>query len=717
MPTPPASASSTRASPTCPSVAEAEAAAALRPVPAARHRPLLPGRRDGRAAQGPAGAGARLRRGGRPPRRRRPRPGRPAGLGRGGARPRPSRRRRPGTRIVRTGWLDAASTWPRCCRGPAVLAYPSLYEGFGFPPLQAMRAGVPVVATRAGSLPEVLGDGALLVEPGDHDGARRRRSTRAWATRRCGAGSSRPARPGSARYSWERCGDGPRGALPRRGGGGRWLSRRTRRCSSPSSSSGAGCPAASAPTPAGCSAVWPQLAEEGEAVEVTLLASRAPRRRGRRPAGRLRAAGADVAAAGPAPDAGLGPRLVHAPRGFDVVHSVSLAAPLPAARQRGAAGASRCTTWPGAAIPRPPRRAGRAGTRRRCVGPEQSRRALVVPSRLVAADLVAFGRRRRAGSRSCRAAPTTCPRPTPAAADALLAAAGRRGRVPPHRGHARAAQEPRPARAGLRAGCAPRCPAVAAGGRRADRVGRPSRACRRTPTACRLHRRRARRRPGRALPARPGLRLRAADRGLRAAAARGHAGSAPRRWWPTRCRACTTSARRSPAPARIVDPLDVDDIAGRPRRRADRRRRCGPTCRARGAAYASARTWRGAARAHLDALAVAAMTATARPRRSTSRPSRRGPAARATTPWRWPAASPARDDVDLTLVARRGDEAALARRWPPAPRSAARSRRRGRAGWPSSRSGLGSVLRSARGAGPPRAALHHAGAVARARAP
>jgi len=33
-----------------------------------------------------------------------------------------------------------------------------------------MQAGVPVVATRAGSLPEVLGDGALLVDPGDHDG-------------------------------------------------------------------------------------------------------------------------------------------------------------------------------------------------------------------------------------------------------------------------------------------------------------------------------------------------------------------------------------------------------------------------------------------------------------------------------------------------------------------------------------------------------------------
>ncbi len=48
-----------------------------------------------------------------------------------------------------------------------VLVYPSLYEGFGFPPLEAMSVGIPVVATSAGSLPEVLGGGALLAAVGD----------------------------------------------------------------------------------------------------------------------------------------------------------------------------------------------------------------------------------------------------------------------------------------------------------------------------------------------------------------------------------------------------------------------------------------------------------------------------------------------------------------------------------------------------------------------
>jgi glycosyltransferase involved in cell wall biosynthesis len=50
-----------------------------------------------------------------------------------------------------------------------VFAYPSLYEGFGIPPLEAMACATPVVASNAGALPEVLGDAALLVDPYDED--------------------------------------------------------------------------------------------------------------------------------------------------------------------------------------------------------------------------------------------------------------------------------------------------------------------------------------------------------------------------------------------------------------------------------------------------------------------------------------------------------------------------------------------------------------------
>jgi alpha-1,3-rhamnosyl/mannosyltransferase len=51
--------------------------------------------------------------------------------------------------------------------GAAAFAYPSLYEGFGLPVLEAMSAGAPVVTTTASSLPEVAGDAALLVDPRD----------------------------------------------------------------------------------------------------------------------------------------------------------------------------------------------------------------------------------------------------------------------------------------------------------------------------------------------------------------------------------------------------------------------------------------------------------------------------------------------------------------------------------------------------------------------
>lgn len=69
-------------------------------------------------------------------------------------------------RIRRLGYVDAA-TRADLLAGASVFAYPSRYEGFGFPPLEAMAVGVPVVATAVGSLPEVLGDAARLVPDDD----------------------------------------------------------------------------------------------------------------------------------------------------------------------------------------------------------------------------------------------------------------------------------------------------------------------------------------------------------------------------------------------------------------------------------------------------------------------------------------------------------------------------------------------------------------------
>jgi glycosyltransferase involved in cell wall biosynthesis len=71
-------------------------------------------------------------------------------------------------RVLLTGAVDDA-TRHALLRGATVVAYPSLYEGFGFPALEAMACRVPVVTAASGALPEVVGDAALLVDPTDVD--------------------------------------------------------------------------------------------------------------------------------------------------------------------------------------------------------------------------------------------------------------------------------------------------------------------------------------------------------------------------------------------------------------------------------------------------------------------------------------------------------------------------------------------------------------------
>jgi glycosyltransferase involved in cell wall biosynthesis len=64
------------------------------------------------------------------------------------------------------GWLDDAALAAEY-RHADVFAYPSIYEGFGLPVIEAMACGTPVVTSTAGSLPEVAGDAAVLVDPFD----------------------------------------------------------------------------------------------------------------------------------------------------------------------------------------------------------------------------------------------------------------------------------------------------------------------------------------------------------------------------------------------------------------------------------------------------------------------------------------------------------------------------------------------------------------------
>jgi glycosyltransferase involved in cell wall biosynthesis len=106
-------------------------------------------------------------------------------------------------RVAMTGRVDEpARSW--LLRNATVLAYPSLDEGFGFPLLDAMQVGLPIVASNRGSIPEVCGAAGLLCEADDaitlaanlaaasFDGAIRARLVAAAATQ-------------LATFSWQRC--------------------------------------------------------------------------------------------------------------------------------------------------------------------------------------------------------------------------------------------------------------------------------------------------------------------------------------------------------------------------------------------------------------------------------------------------------------------------------------------------------------------------------
>jgi glycosyltransferase involved in cell wall biosynthesis len=69
--------------------------------------------------------------------------------------------------IIQPGWVTEEERII-LLKSSAVFVFPSFYEGFGIPPLEAMALGVPVVASNAASIPEVVGNAAALFDPSDY---------------------------------------------------------------------------------------------------------------------------------------------------------------------------------------------------------------------------------------------------------------------------------------------------------------------------------------------------------------------------------------------------------------------------------------------------------------------------------------------------------------------------------------------------------------------
>lgn len=106
-------------------------------------------------------------------------------------------------RIILAGYVadeDLAALYS----GALAFVYPSLYEGFGLPPLEAMQCGTPVITSNTSSLPEVVGGAGVLLDPADADGLSQA-ILELYRTPSLRDRMSQASLERASRFSWERC--------------------------------------------------------------------------------------------------------------------------------------------------------------------------------------------------------------------------------------------------------------------------------------------------------------------------------------------------------------------------------------------------------------------------------------------------------------------------------------------------------------------------------
>ncbi len=108
-----------------------------------------------------------------------------------------------GERVVFPGYIPDEDV-PALLSAAAAFVFPSLYEGFGIPVLEAGGCGVPVITSNTSSLPEVAGDAALLVDPHDVD-AIAEAMYRVVTDPELAAELTRRGHENVKRFSWEKC--------------------------------------------------------------------------------------------------------------------------------------------------------------------------------------------------------------------------------------------------------------------------------------------------------------------------------------------------------------------------------------------------------------------------------------------------------------------------------------------------------------------------------